>query len=141
MGESRRALEGGEGARGRRKRIAAHNSVRRPAIRFVLDVSNRLARRSRERETVVHVFTFARQALSERPSVHGRRSRGRFRTQPRPSFHVISISSLPRARTASSCLSGRQLADRQSRARQFAAEPEGQRCHPVRRRRSSVRAG
>lgn len=60
-GASRRAAEGGEGARGRRKRIAAHNSVRRPAIRFVLDVSNRLARRSRERETVVHVFTFARQ--------------------------------------------------------------------------------
>lgn len=59
--ESRRELDGGEGARGRRKRIAAHNSVRRPAIRFVLDVSNRLARRSRERETVVHVFTFVRQ--------------------------------------------------------------------------------
>ena len=63
-GASRRAAEGGEGARGRRKRIAAHNSVRRPAIRFVLDVSNRLARRSRERETVVHVFTFARQLCS-----------------------------------------------------------------------------
>lgn len=63
-GASRRAAEGGEGARGRRKRIAAHNSVRRPAIRFVLDVSNRLARRSRERETVVHVFTFARQLRS-----------------------------------------------------------------------------
>lgn len=59
--ESRRELDGGEGARGRRKRTAAHNSVRRPAIRFVLDVSNRLARRSRERETVVHVFTFVRQ--------------------------------------------------------------------------------
>lgn len=61
-GESRREVEGGEGARGRRKRIAAHNSVRRPAIRFVLDVSNRLAGRSRERETVVHVFTFARES-------------------------------------------------------------------------------
>lgn len=35
--------------------------MRRPAIRFVLDVSNRLARRNRERETVVHVFTFVRQ--------------------------------------------------------------------------------
>lgn len=32
----------------------------------MLDVSNRLARRNRERETVVHVFTFVRQL--RRPS-------------------------------------------------------------------------
>lgn len=53
-------MRGVEGASDRRKRKADHNSVRRPAIRFVIVLSSRLARRHPgERDGSVHAFTHA----------------------------------------------------------------------------------
>lgn len=57
-GATRRQMRGVEGASDRRKRKADHNSVRRPAIRFVIVLSSRLARRHPgERDGSVHAFT------------------------------------------------------------------------------------
>lgn len=59
-GRTRKQMRGVEGASDRRKRKADHNSVRRPAIRFVIVLSSRLARRHPgERDGSVHVFTHA----------------------------------------------------------------------------------
>lgn len=55
---TRRQMRGVEGASDRRKRKADHNSVRRPAIRFVIVLSSRLARRyPGERDGSVHAVT------------------------------------------------------------------------------------